>query len=108
MRNTLKTLAVAAFAAAVSTTAFAQDLRVNYQDLDLSQPSGAAAFNARVDQAASAFCRGRDGAVSGPNREARACERAAKLEVRMSLPTEQRRQVVAAASTDSVIQVAQR
>ncbi len=49
--------AAAAFALIIGPAAsYAGDITVRFGDLDLATPSGAAAFNARVDRAADEFC----------------------------------------------------
>ena len=56
----MKTLALAAVSATLLFTAgaaSAQDYRIAFGDLDLGTQSGAAAFDARVDEAAGRACR---------------------------------------------------
>ncbi|KAK0350427.1 hypothetical protein LTR94_029077, partial [Friedmanniomyces endolithicus] len=55
----MKVLSPVLFAVAVlsASSALAQDVRIPFGDLDLASTAGAAAFDARVDQAAERLCR---------------------------------------------------
>ena len=55
----MKVLSPVLFAVAVlsASSALAQDARIPFGDLDLTSTAGAAAFDARLDQAAERLCR---------------------------------------------------
>ncbi len=104
----MKVLSPVLFAVAVlsASSALAQspDARIPFGDLDLSSAAGAAAFDARVDQAADQMCR--DFAVTGsriPNRQA--CRSTVRSEALRQLPRS--RQVEYARAPRGARQVAQ-
>lgn len=75
------------FAAATALTAGAAsaDERISYADLDLSRPTHAAIFDARVDRAADALCR--DARRPGSRLSDRAfCKTQVRAEVMRQLP----------------------
>jgi UrcA family protein len=115
MKQVFKSVALALTAAlSLSSTALAEgsrtDLRVAMSDLDLSQPADAAAFNARVDAAVTAWCNDNLQVYSG-QRGAGArvsCRKEAHREVQQSIPKAQKEALKVAAARAAVLQVASR
>lgn len=87
MRNFL--LAVAASSILLATPVTAQDMRVEYADLDLSSKAGRKALDQRIDAAARKFCN-YDSIVTGSRVKssgATQCYREAKAEAKKQLAT---------------------
>lgn len=90
VRSTLIVCALASFAALVATPAAAESrqashARIAYADLNLSSPSGAAAFDARVRAAARQACDDRSGPMTLRERQSiQQCRRAFTASVRLA------------------------
>lgn len=112
MTSVLKSLTLAlAGAVSLSSAALAEDVRVRHGDLDLSRPADAAIFDARVTEAAQAYCAKNANLFAGVPAQSpmRACKRHVIELVRLSTPTEQRRALkVARATKTAPVEVAAR
>ena len=87
--------AAAAALAAVSSTAFAQDITLRYADLDVSRPAGAAALDARIADQARAWCDAQPPVTGSMLRDASCVARVSGV-VRDSLPAATQRAYAAA------------
>ena len=93
----MKVLSPVLFAVAVlsASSALAQDARIAFGDLDLASTAGAAAFDARVDQAAERLCRDIS-FTAGQITNRRSCRAAVRAEALSRLPRLHRVQYVSA------------
>lgn len=111
MNRLLKSFALAVVgAASLGSAALADDIRIRYDDLDLTRPADAAAFDERAKRAVADYCavnfrRFEGQPMSSPMR---ACKREAALLVRYSMPRQQRRDLQIARSRAAAVELAQR
>ena len=85
--KTLATLSAAAFGLALAGAAMAQDVKLSYADLDLSQPADAATFSHRLDAAAASYCAGQPQVNAGAHAR---CLADARSNFTALLPTSKR------------------
>ncbi len=90
--------AAAAAVAALSSTAFAQDITLRYSDLDVSRPAGAEALDARIGAQARAWCDAQPPVTGSILRDSSCVARVSRT-VRESLPADTQRDYAAARTT---------